>query len=300
VSRIVFLGTPPAAVTVLRRIADRVALVVTRPDRPQGRSGKPVPPAVKEFAAVAGIPVIQPGRSSDLAGMLREHAPLDLGVVVAFGMLLRPDALSVPRHGHLNVHFSVLPRWRGAAPVQAAILSGDERTGVSLMHLDEGLDTGPVVAVRSTAIAPDEDAGALTDRLAIMGAELLGQELEPFLAGRRWPSPQPPDGVTFAGKVGATDRALDLSRPALELERRIRALAPEPGARVDAGGQPLQILAARAMPGTAPVGAVSVEGGQVRLGTGSGLLQLTTVKPAGRRSMPAGEWMRGARISLLR
>lgn len=298
-SRIVFLGTPHAGVAVLRRIADRVALVVTRPDRPQGRSGEPVAPPVKDFASAAGIPVIQPERSSDLAAMLDERAPFDLGVVVAFGMLLKPDVLALPRLGHLNVHFSLLPRWRGAAPVQAALLAGDKRTGVSLMHLDEGLDTGPVVAVRSTAIAPDEDAGTLTDRLAELGADLLGQELEPFLAGRRWPAPQPSEGVTYAGKLGAPDRRLDLSRSALELERRIRALAPEPGARVDAGGQPLQILAARAMPGSAPVGAVSVEDGQVWLGTGSGLLRLATVKPAGRRSMPAAEWMRGARISML-
>lgn len=299
-SRIVFLGTPAAAVTVLERIAETVALVVTRPDRPKGRSGQPQPPPVKEFAGAAGIPLIQPGRSSDLAGMMREHAPFDLGVVVAFGMLLRRDALSVPRLGHLNVHFSLLPRWRGAAPVQAALLAGDERTGVSIMHLDEGLDTGPVVAVRSTAIAPDEDAGGLTDRLAALGADLLGQELEPFLAGRRWPSPQPPAGVTHAAKVGGADRVLDLSRPAPALERQIRALAPEPGAHADAGGQPLQILAARAVPGSAPVGSVSLEGGNVWLGTGSGLLQLATVKPAGRRSMPAVEWIRGARISALR
>jgi methionyl-tRNA formyltransferase len=255
---------------------------------------------VGEFAAAAGIAVIQPGRAADLAAMMREHAPFDLGVVVAFGMLLGPDALSVPRLGHLNVHFSLLPRWRGAAPVQAAILAGDERSGVTIMHLDPGLDTGPIVAVRSTAIARDEDAGGLTARLAVMGADLLGQELEPFLAGRRWPSPQPGDGVTHAAKIGAADRALDLSRPAVELERQIRALAPEPGALADAGGQPLQILAAKAIPGSAPVGALSAQAGQVWLGTGSGLLHLATVKPAGRRSMPAIDWMRGARVSELR
>lgn len=299
-SRIVFLGTPDAAVTVLSRIADRVALVVTRPDRPKGRSGVPAPPPVKEFADAAGIPVIQPQRSADLAGMLGAYGPFEMGVVVAFGMLLRPDALSVPRLGHLNVHFSLLPRWRGAAPVQAAILAGDQRTGVSLMQLDEGLDTGPVIAVRSTAIGADEDAGALTGRLARLGADLLDQELEPVLAGRRWASPQPLDGVTRAAKVGGADRALDLTRPATELERRIRALAPEPGAHADAGGQPLQILAARARVGSAPVGALSVEDGEVWLGTGSGLLQLGTVKPSGRRSMPAVEWMRGARVSFLR
>ncbi len=294
-SRIVFLGTPEAAVTVLDRIADRVDLVVTMPDRPSGRSRSTRPPAVKERALDLGIPVVQPEHASEVAGAIAGYGPFDLGVVVAYGMLLDEAALDVSRLGHVNVHFSLLPRWRGAAPVQAALLSGDERTGVSLMQLERGLDTGPVFSVVSLAIRPDDNAGTLTARLAVVGARLLSSELAPILEGRRFPGPQPGSGASYAPKIGPADRPLDFARHAVDLARQVRALAPMPGATANAGERTIRILAARATDRDIPVGQVRAELGSVFVGTGSGSLVLDRVQPAGGRSMTAADWYRGHR-----
>lgn len=292
-TRLVFMGTPAAAVPTLERLADRVALVVTQPDRPRGRSGKPQPSPVAEAADRLGITTVKPSRSSEIAEMIDRNGPFDLGVVVAFGMLLDGAALSVPRHGYLNVHFSLLPRWRGAAPVQAAILSGDRRSGVSLMVLDPGLDTGPVVAGTSVAIGSEDTGGSLTDRLARLAAALSYAEVDPFLGGRRFASPQAETGVTYAPKLGRADRRLDLSAGAQDLARRVRALAPHPGAFLMAGTDLLRILSARASEGAADLGSVEYDGSKVTVGTGWGLLVLESVQPAGGRVMTAVDWARG-------
>ncbi|MGH8875465.1 MAG: methionyl-tRNA formyltransferase, partial [Acidimicrobiia bacterium] len=231
-SRAVFLGTPQAATPSLRALSEvaEVVLVVTKPDRPRGRSGRPQPPPVKLEAERLGISISQPDRSSELTGLLEAATPVDLGVVVAFGMILRADTLAVPRLGFLNIHFSLLPRWRGAAPVQRAIMASDPKTGVTLLRLDEGLDTGPVLATQPTPIGELETAGELTDRLARLGAELLRETLPAYLEGRVVPSEQPEEGVTTALRIRQEEARLDLRAPAAAVLARVRALAPRPGA----------------------------------------------------------------------
>ncbi len=298
-TRLVFLGTPAAAVPTLERLGDRVATVITRPDRPQGRSRRPQPSPVKTRALELGIPVVQPETAAEVAAAVGGAGSPDLGVVVAYGMLLDDQALAAPRLGHVNVHFSLLPRWRGAGPVQAALLAGDERSGVTLMRLERGLDTGRVFSTLSTAIAPDENAGSLTRRLAVLGADLIESQLEAIVEGRRWAAPQTGD-PTYAPKITAADRPLDLSRPAATLNLQIRALAPAPGATVLAESGPMKILAARPGGGSLAVGEVGDTAGEVAVGTGEGVLLLDRVQPAGGRVMSAAEWWRGARVRVLR
>ncbi len=294
-SRIVFFGTPEAAVTVLERVASRVDLVVTMPDRPRGRSRAPQPPPVKERSAELGIPVAQPSRPAEVADVISGSGPFDLGIVVAYGMLLDRPALAAVRLGYVNLHFSILPRWRGAAPVQAALMEGDDRTGVSLMWLEPGLDTGPVSAVRSMSIAPYENAGQLTARLAAAGAALLAAELDPMLEGRRWPSPQPEIGATYAPKIDARVRPLDFTRKASALARQVRALSPNPGALASDGERQLRVLSARAVTGDLAPGQIVADRTGVLVGTGEGVLVLGEVQPAGGRVMTAAAWHRGHR-----
>lgn len=288
--RVAFFGTPEAAVPTLEMLAEttEVVIVVTQPDRPQGRSRKTQPPPVKMSAQRLGLPVAQPERSAEIAPILRACEPLDVAVLVAFGQLIRPEALGIPRRGFLNVHFSVLPRWRGAAPVQRAIMAGDERLGITIMVLDAGLDTGPSVATWSTALGPGESGGAVLERMATRGGELTASVLRPYVEGSLAPTPQPGEGVV-AAKLTSDDRVLDWGRPALELVRQIRALAPRPGASTSFQGQPLKVLWAELEPGASEPGLL--EG--VRVGTGDGVLRLVTVQPAGKRAMSADDWLRG-------
>lgn len=296
--RVAFLGTPALAIPTLDRLHDLadVRLIVTQPDRPVGRSKTPQPPPVKRRAVELGIPVAQPERSRETAGILEAAGPLDVAVLVAFGQLIRSDALSVPLRGFLNVHFSVLPRWRGAAPVQRAIMAGDRRVGVTVMVLDEGLDTGPTVATRSTALGRGESGGDVLDRLAVDGADLLARILDPYVSGRMAPTPQP-DGATLAPKLTPQDRMIDWSEPADRTVDRIRALAPRPGATAMFQGAPVKILAAEAAdeelrPGELTEGAL--------VGAGDGAVRLVTVQPAGKQAMSAADWMRGIRGEDLR
>lgn len=281
---------------VLDRLAGRVSLVVTRPDRPVGRSKKPQPSPVRLRADRLGLPVVQPENPASLAAALDSTGPFDLGVVVAYGMLLGREVLAAPRLGHINLHFSLLPRWRGAAPVRAALFAGDERTGVSLMCLDAGLDTGPVVSTVSVAIDRGENAGVLTDRLARLGAELIAGEIDPILEGRRYAAPQT-GAPTYAPKIGQKDRPLDLGRPAAELARQVRALAPVPGAVLDTQGGPMKVLDAEVGTADLEVGEIVLRGEALEVGTAEGALRLRVVHPAGRRAMTAGDWWRGARTS---
>ncbi|HUP16483.1 MAG TPA: methionyl-tRNA formyltransferase [Acidimicrobiia bacterium] len=293
--RAVFLGTPAAAVPTLVSLATaaEVVAVVTRPDQPRGRSARPVPSPVKEAAAKLGVAVLQPANASELTGALEGIVPIDVGVVTAYGTLIRPEALAIPTRGFLNVHFSLLPRWRGANPVVAALLAGDEETGVSLMLLDQGLDTGPVVAGRTLAIGRDETGGELTTRLAALGAQLLVDVLPGWVAGAMSATPQPGMGVTHAPKLTKSDLLLDPSFPAEVLARRIRALGPSPGARLMVGGAVLRVLAGRRIERDLAVGELAALDERVLVGTGQGALELLAVQPPGKRPMDAAAWLRG-------
>ena len=291
------MGTPETAVPVLRTLASisELGLVVTRPDRPRGRSGRPRAPAVKEAAAVLGLKVEQPADRFELMDLLAAHGPFEVGVVAAFGMLLPPPALVLPSKGMINVHFSLLPRWRGAAPVVAAISAGDQETGVSLMKMDEGLDTGPVIAAAPVVIGHDETGGALAGRLASLGAELLAAQLGDWLANAISAVAQDSSRATVAPSLKPKDRILDVGRSADEAARRVRALAPNPGAVLLLDGLPHQILAAE------PV-QIRIEPGELRLGDGellvgfaSGGLRLFTIQPPGRRPLDVASWLRGLR-----
>lgn len=273
----------------------RVRLVVTRPDRPRGRSAAAQPPAVKSAAIEAGIAVAQPSDRHQLLHFLTELGPFDAGVVAAYGMLLPAAVLGLPSRGFLNVHYSLLPRWRGASPVVAAIAAGDEETGVTIMVMDEGLDTGPVVAAMPTVIGGDETGGALATRLAGLGAELLAGTLDSWMAGRVQAVPQWSAGATYAPIIRAADRRLDLSVPPEVFVRRVRALAPQPGATMSLDGIAHRVLEAE------PVG-IRLEPGELKLGdeslvvgSGGGGVRVLVIHPPGGRPLPTSEWLRGLR-----
>lgn len=301
--RVVFAGTPAPALPSLRALLDsaehEVLAVLTRPDAPAGRGRREAQSPVKAAARAAGIEVLSPPNPSDpsFLARLRELAP-QACAVVAYGALIRPVALAIPAHGWLNVHFSLLPAWRGAAPVAHAILAGDDVTGVSVFRLDEGLDTGPVYGTTTTAVGPRETAGQLLERLAGDGAALLLATLAGVEAGRLTPLRQPEDGVSHAPKLTAADARIDWGLPAFAVDRRIRATTPTPGAwttfrdkRLRLGpGEPLG--AARLAPGE-----LAVERERVLVGCAGGALALGEVAAQGRRPMPAELWARGARIA---
>jgi methionyl-tRNA formyltransferase len=295
--RAAFLGTPEAAVPTLERLIEvcEVTAVITRPDRPRGRSGRPQPSPIKEAAERLGLAVLQPAGSSELTATLTGLHPLGVAVVTAFGSLIRPEALAIPRRGFLNVHFSLLPRWRGAGPVAAAIAAGDEETGVTVIRLDAGLDTGPIIAARSVVIGRDENAGQLTSRLALLGAGLLRDVIGPWVQDEIEGFPQPAAGATSAPRIGPDDLPLDLNRPATELVLKIRALAPRPGASVDIDGQRYRVLAARVAQAVLPRGHITLDGERVLIGTGASALEIITIHPPGRTLMPALHWWRGLR-----
>ncbi|MGH8927330.1 MAG: methionyl-tRNA formyltransferase [Acidimicrobiia bacterium] len=296
--RAVFLGTPEAAVPTLKSLAAvaEVVAVVTRPDRPKGRSRKPSPPPVAAAARSLGIPVVQPATTTELTETLEGFDNVEVGIVTAYGLVIRREALAIPRAGFLNVHFSLLPRWRGASPVTAAIMAGDPETGVTIMQLDEGLDTGPIVRARPLVIGTDESGEQLTRRLAQMGADLLAETLPSWVAGEIVAVPQPETGVTMAPRLTKSDRELDLSMEPTVLSRQVRALASKPGATLAVDGRPIRILAARATDRRLGRGEIVVENGRLMVGAGSGGgLELLVLQPPGRKPMGAAEWLRGLR-----
>ncbi len=245
--RIVFMGTPDIACPALQALAIapdfQVVGAVVQPDKPKGRDLKLQPPPVKELALRLGLPVLQPERARNEAfiAQLRELRP-DLVAVLAYGQILPQALLDIPTHGCLNVHTSLLPRWRGAAPIQWAILEGDAETGVTIMRMDAGLDTGGIISTRSTPIAPDDNAQTLHDRLAVLGAELLVQAIPRYVTGELSPHPQPADGVTYARKLTKDDGRLDWSLPAHILQNRLRAFTPWPGTFTFLPAQPKPLL----------------------------------------------------------
>ncbi len=292
--RAAFLGTPPAAVPALEALCEvaDVALVLTQPDRPQGRSSKPQPSPVKSEALRRGIPVAQPEKSSEIAEVLGEVGALDVAVLVAYGKLIRAEALALPRAGFVNIHFSVLPRWRGAAPVQRAVLGGDRRTGVTLMQLDHGLDTGPVWSTATTGIGQKESAADLTSRLARLGGDLLRRWLRPIVTGAVASSPQSDGQATHAAKIATDERWLDLTQPREIILRRIRGLTPWPGAWVNHDAGKLRILEAE--PGGASLSPGEIRlGSLIEVGAGDGAIVLRRVQPEGKGPMDADAWMRG-------
>ena len=306
--RIAYLGNDPWSVPPLAALvaseAVEVALVVTNPPRPAGRGSRLRATAVAEAARTAGLPLLEVAgvRSGEGFDALTALHP-DVVVVVAYGELLTPEVLHLPGLGCVNLHFSLLPRWRGAAPVQRAILEGDAVTGVTVMLMDEGIDTGPVLATREEPIGPEDDAGALGERLARLGGALLVETLPRLAAGGIESTAQDHVAAVYAAKILPEERELDWTRSVFELERRIRALAPEPGAsttfregaRTILGARPSEIgYMLNAVRGP---GEIRVYGdGAVRVGTGEGSLDLLEVAPAGRKRMDAAAWARGARI----
>jgi methionyl-tRNA formyltransferase len=301
--RLVFAGTPAAAVPSLQLLlADpdhEVVAVVTRPDKPAGRGRRVTASPVRQLADAAGIEVLTPARAGDpeFRDRLIALRP-DCCPVVAYGALLPPAILDVPTHGWVNLHFSLLPAWRGAAPVQRAILAGDEVTGASTFRIEEGLDTGPVFGVVTVDIGPRETAGELLDRLAQEGSRLLMMTMDGIATGTLQPRPQPADGVSHAPKITVEDAHIDWTAPATHVDRLVRACTPAPGAWTTFRGRRIKIGPVR--PATSPPvepGAVRLDGGEVLVGTGNGPLALGTVRPEGRAAMPAGDWARGARLA---
>ncbi|NWG33484.1 MAG: methionyl-tRNA formyltransferase [Chloroflexi bacterium] len=313
-TRIVFMGSPDFALPALRALAGayEVVGVVTQPDRASGRGRELKAPPVKLLALELGIPFIQPEklRQPEAVRQLREWNP-DLIVVAAFGQILRPEVLELPRFGCVNVHASVLPRWRGAAPIPAAILAGDEETGVTIMKMDQGLDTGPILAQRVIRIHPDETAGSLFQTLSALGANLLLDTLPDYLSGKRIPQPQPEEGVTYAPMLKKEQGRLDFTREVNELERQIRAFNPWPGAFMDFDGTMLKIHRAHVAPLPAGdretsrrgrAGTREVEAGkrlviqnQPAVGARGGILVLDEVQPAGKKPMSGRSFLSGAR-----
>ena len=300
--RIVFAGTPDFAVPSLRAAArhNEVVAVYTQPDRPAGRGRGLAASPVKREAVARGIPVMQPEtlRGSQAQQDLRDLAP-DLVVVVAYGLILPRRVLEIPTHGCWNVHASLLPRWRGAAPIQRAIQAGDAETGVCLMRMEAGLDTGPVLLEQATPIGPDETGGQLHDRLAEMGAQVLEDGLGLLRAGLL-PVPwiQPEDGVTYAHKLDKAEARLDWSRPAIELARTVRAFNPWPVAEAMVAGERLRIHGAIAVdtghaaaPGT--LLAAGREG--IDIACGDGALRLRVVQREGGRAITAADWLNARR-----
>jgi methionyl-tRNA formyltransferase len=298
--RLLFAGTPEPAVPSLEALlASRheVVAVLTRPDAPSGRGRRISRSPVAERADEAGVPVLQP-RSPREPEFLEQLAGLDVDAapVVAYGALIPPAALDVPRHGWINLHFSLLPAWRGAAPVQHAIMAGDEITGAATFRLEAGLDTGPVFGTVTEAIGPRDTAGDLLGRLAVSGAKLLVATLDGIEDGALEARPQPAEGISLAPRIETADARVDWTLPAHVVDRRIRGVTPAPGAWTTWRGDRLRLgpVSPAASPDLGP-GEVAIAGRDVLVGTGSGAVRLGDVQPAGKRMLPAAEWARGAR-----
>jgi methionyl-tRNA formyltransferase len=298
--RTVFMGSPDFSLPTLRKLAEGYPLagVVTQPDRPAGRGRQLTPPPVKILAEELGIPLIQPSRlrADEAMQQLRQWDP-ELIVVAAFGQILRPDVLELPRYGCVNVHASLLPRWRGAAPIPAAILHGDSHSGVTIMLMDAGVDTGPMLSQRATPIQAGETSGELSERLAHLGAELLLETLPRYLSGELRPQPQAQEEAAYAPMLKKEDGRLDFNRTAPELERRVRAFNPWPGAFMEWQGGPLKVH--RASLGAAvqgkPPGTCLVQAGLPGVAAAQGTLLLEELQPPGKRPLPGRDFLRGAR-----
>lgn len=299
--RIVFFGTPTFAVPsldTLLELGEEVVAVVTQPDRPRGRSRSTlIPPPVKQRALAAGIQVLQPDRpiGDEFVGSLRDLRP-DLGVVVAYGHILRPTVLSIPTLGMINVHASLLPAWRGAAPIQWSIAHGDATTGVTIMQMEAGLDSGPVLLARTTPIGPDETGGQLTGRLAHLGADALREVIPLIRAGTITATAQDASRATVAPKVGREVGRIDWTGPAAEVAARIRAFDPAPGAWSVVGGQEVKLFNPKTRSLSGPPGTVLATGPDLIVAAGVGAVGIGEVQAAAKPRMPAADWIRGRPI----
>jgi methionyl-tRNA formyltransferase len=296
-----FMGTPAFAVPSLAALVDGgydVVAVVTQPDAPAGRGKTLSQSSVKQFALSRGLRVLQPEslKPLDIVEQLRSYQP-DLIIVAAFGQILRQNVLDLPKHGCINVHASLLPRWRGASPISAAIAAGDEVTGVTIMLMEAGLDSGPILSQRSEPIHPDDTTGALTERLAHIGAALLVETLQRYLSGKITPQRQDESRVTLAGRLKKQDGRIDWTRSAVEIERHVRAMQPWPSAFTSWQGRQLKVLKSQVTNHESrvigPPGAVHAQSNKVIVQCGEGVLELLEVQPEGKRAMNADDFARG-------
>ena len=302
--RVAFFGTPEFAVPSLEALLAarfQVVLVVTQPDRPQGRSRSTlVPPPVKTVALAAGLDVVQPDRPvGDVFHRALEHAKPDVGVVVAYGHILKPEILAVPRLGMINLHASLLPRLRGAAPIQRAILTGEESTGISIMQMEAGLDSGPVLHSVRTTIGPTETAGELTIRLADLGAQVLIDALSLLGAGAARPKVQDHAAATYAPKIDRELAHIEWTDDAVACARRVRAMDPEPGAWTLLDGQAFKLFGAEVVEAEGAPGQALVAGTTLRIACGKGAIDIHAVQPAGKAKMRAAAWAAGRRDTAL-
>jgi methionyl-tRNA formyltransferase len=307
---VIFFGTPSFSVSSLQALLDMpgvsVRAVVTQPDRPSGRGGLVKASPVKELAMRHSIPVLQPTslrkELDSFQAQLASCGPLDVGIVIAFGQILPKAVLGIPRAGCVNIHASLLPRWRGAAPIQRAILAGDTETGVCLMQMDEGLDTGGVYSREPVQIGRSDTAQTLHDTLAALGARLLARDLPLIVSGKLSAAPQPAEGVTYAHKIEPAEGCLDWTKGADELDRAIRALSPHPGAFTFWRGSRLKLLLSSVAPGgsvkdAAPGTVAAAYSDTITVACGAGSLAISQLQLAGKRQMSSGEFLRGTPIS---
>jgi methionyl-tRNA formyltransferase len=297
--RTVFLGSPDFAVPVLERLSGLVNLVgvVTQPDRPAGRGKVLSSPPIKIAAETLGIPIIQPEKLKE--PFAREQILAwepELIVVAAFGQILRKWLLDVPNYGCINVHGSLLPRWRGASPIQAAILHGDRETGISIMKMDEGIDTGDVISKQTVVIDPEDTSETLAKKMSLVGASLLVDTLPGYIHGELLPYPQDEVGVTYAGMIKPDDAILDFKGISVDIERQIRAYQPWPVAKVIFNNQYLSIFSAKRIPQAGTIaGKNYIFQKQPAIGTSDGYLILETVQPAGKKKMSGKDFLNGNR-----
>ena len=300
--RVVFAGTPKVAIPALQALLEsrhEVVAAITRPDAAAGRGRRESPSPVAVHAAAAGLEVLKPAKPAEPAfqARLRDLWP-DLVTVVAYGALVPASALGIPAHGWVNLHFSLLPAWRGAAPVQHAILHGDDVTGATTFMLEAGLDTGPVLGVLTERIRPRDTAGELLDRLAVAGAGLLVATVDGLAAGSLQPVPQPPDGVSLAPKLNPADARIDWHNAAMHVDRLIRACTPAPGAWTTLRDRRVKLGPVLPCPtGTLPPGAIAMDRKAVLVGTSTTPVALGTVQPEGKKAMEASAWARGLRLA---
>jgi len=306
--RIAFAGTPQFALPALRALLDsqhRIVGVLTQPDRPAGRGRELRASPVKLLAVDRGVPVAQPAtlNTPEGTGALRDWSP-ELLVVVAYGLILPVAVLSLPRLGCLNIHGSLLPRWRGAAPIQRALLAGDMETGITIMQLDEGLDTGPMLLERRRPIGPDDTAGDLHDTLAELGAAALLEAIAGLAAGTLVGRAQPAAGVTYAAKLEKSEALIDWKQGAVQIDRQVRAFNPWPVAETRVGGEPLRILRTRLLERdgcAAPPGTLLGLGEDgLRVACGQGVIALRELQRAGKRPVAARDFANAVRIDGLR
>ncbi len=300
-TELVFMGSPQFAVPTLEALArdhHTLVAVFTQPDKPAGRGQQLTPVPVKHWAAAHGVPVYQPRsfrKEPRAIETLRELKP-DVIVVAAYGLILPQAVLDVPPLGCLNVHSSILPRHRGAAPITAAILAGDAETGITIMKMDAGLDTGPVLSMAREPIRPDDTTSSLSERLAYLGAQLMADTLPKYLHGEIVPQPQPSEGATYSPKIDKADAQIDWRRPAIEVERMVRAYTPWPVTQTMWHGQLIKVLKAQVKQekGDGEIGqVVKLSDGSIGVVTGEGVLALQEIQLAGRKAMKAEDFVRG-------